>query len=228
MEQLKHSEEQIIKLGKKLIKELDLVYSVNTMARWMSHYLAELIHNAESAVNIEEKKILQKECCDIILKIWREKDVLPIRKPLDDLSPLVEILQVLTEEKEIRILPRWVEYRSLPRKNQWASFVDVVKNNTEKVFDQVMQMHIHKDLLAKDKEWMQNNMEFLSSDQINFIKYIDLLAGYDFKKGLINLNDFQLSDDNEERMTFIFNNLEQLLNEQKNELIKIKESYFSK
>ena len=48
MEQSKHSEDEIIKLGKKLVKELDLEYSVNTLARWMSHYLAELLHNIDN------------------------------------------------------------------------------------------------------------------------------------------------------------------------------------
>ena len=128
MEQLKPSEEAIIKLGKKLVKELDLEYSVNTLARWMAHYLAELIEKIEKAEPNEDKKILQQECCDVILKIWSQKENLPIKKPLDDLRPIIEILEVLKEKKETSILPRWIEYRKLPRDNQWASFVDLVKN----------------------------------------------------------------------------------------------------
>mgnify|MGYP006402100443 FL=1 len=110
MEQSKHSEEEIIKLGEKIVKELDLEYSVNTLARWMSHYIAELIQNIEDADSESEKKVLKKECCDLILHIWSQKNILPIRKPLDALKPLVEILEVLNEKKKINVVPRWLEY----------------------------------------------------------------------------------------------------------------------
>jgi hypothetical protein len=104
MEQLTHSGEEIIKLGKKLIKELDLEYSSNILARWMSHYLAELIQYIDNAESEEKRKLLQKECCDIILKIWSNKENLPIRKPLDDLKPIIEVLQVLKEKKRSKYI----------------------------------------------------------------------------------------------------------------------------
>lgn len=65
MEQSKHSEEEILKLGRKLIKELELVYTVNTLARWLSHYLAELMVNIDNCESEEEKTELQKECCNV-------------------------------------------------------------------------------------------------------------------------------------------------------------------
>ena len=151
MAQLKHSEEEIIKLGEKLVRELDLEYSTNTLARWMSHYLAELMGNIDNIKSEEEKTILQQECCDIILKVWSQKENLPITKPLDNLKPIIEILEVLKEQKEVSILPRWLEYNSLPRNNEWASLVDLVKNNSEQIFSKVVQMNLHKDIFVTDK-----------------------------------------------------------------------------
>ena len=225
MEQLKHSEEEIIKLGKKLVKELDLEYSVNTLARWMSHYLAELIHNIDKADSIEEKKILQRECCDIILKVWSHKENLPIKKPLEDLKPVIEILQVLKEEKEDSVLPRWLgKYSKLPFDNPWAAFADLVKNNSEEIFNKVIQMNLHKDILSKDEEWMRDNKEFLTEDEIHFLELIDVFT-YS-KTGSVDLNNFKLSDDNNKRVEYMFNEFEKLLNEQKEELFKIKNLYF--
>lgn len=60
MGQLKHSEEEIIKLAKKLVKELNLEYSTITLARWMSHYIAELIQNIDTSESKEEKKYCNK------------------------------------------------------------------------------------------------------------------------------------------------------------------------
>ena len=227
MEQSKHSEDEIIKLGKKLVKELDLQSSVNTLARWMSHYLAELIHNIDVAESAEEKKILKRECCDEILKLWSQKENLPISKPLDDLRPVIEILQVLKEKKQDSILPRWLGRQTkLPRDNQWASFVDLVKNNSEEIFNKVVQMNLHKDILNKDEEWMKENKTFLSDQQIKFLEIIDVLHKYEIRNGgLVDLNNFELSNNNAEKINFMFDELEKLLDDQKEELMKVKKSY---
>lgn len=225
MAQLKHSEEEIIKLGEKLIKELDLEYSTNTLARWMSHYLAELIQNIDNVESKEEKKVLQKECCDIILKIWSQKENLPITKPLDNLKPVIEILQVLNQKEESSVLPHWFGRNwKLPHKNQWASFVDLVKNNSEEVFDKVVQMNLHEDLLSKDKEWLKENKKFLSKNEVDFLELIDIMSNK-LPTGVVDLNSFELSDDNTQRIEFIFNELENLIDEQRKGLLKIKKNY---
>ena len=40
----------------------------------------------------EEKKLLQQECCDLILKLWSQKENLPIKKHLEDLKPVIEVI----------------------------------------------------------------------------------------------------------------------------------------
>jgi hypothetical protein len=229
MEQSKHSEEQIIKLGKKLIKELDLQYSVNTLARWMSHYIAELIHNIDTAKSKEEKKLMQQECCDEILKIWSQKENLPITKPLDDLKPVIEILQVFKENNEDNVLPRWIgRHNKFPRENQWAHLVDLIKNNSEETYNRIIQMNLHKDILCKDKEWMKENKAFLTDDQIHFLELIDIFTDNNFNSGSIDLNYSELSDDNAKRIEYMFDKVEKLIDEQKKELLKIKETYIKK
>lgn len=226
MEQSKRSEDEILKLGKKLVKELDLEYSVNTLARWMSHYLAELMQNIDNAKTNEEKKQLQKECCDIILKLWSQKENLPIRKPLDDLKPVIEILEVLQKEKEESILPRWLgKYNRLSKENKWASFADMVKNNSEEIFNKVIQINLHKDILSKDEEWMKENKEFLTKDQIQFLELIDVFTDFKSNSGSIDLNSIEISNDNKKRIDYMFDEFERLLDEQKQELLKIKMSY---
>lgn len=224
MEQSKRSEDEILKLGKKLVKELDLEYSVNTLARWMSHYLAELMHNIDNAKTNEEKKRLQKECCDIILKLWSQKENLPIRKPLDNLKPVIEILEVLQKEKEESILPRWLgKYNRLSKENKWASFADMVKNNSEEILNIVIQININKDLLSKNKEWMRDNKEFFNKDQIYFLTLLDVFTDLNYESGSIDLNNIELSNDNIKRVEFLINKMENLIDEQKNELLKLKQ-----
>lgn len=45
MEKLKHSEDAILKLGKKIIKELQLEHTGNTLVRWMIHYIGNAGHS---------------------------------------------------------------------------------------------------------------------------------------------------------------------------------------
>ncbi|ASE61575.1 Uncharacterised protein [Chryseobacterium gleum] len=228
MEQSKHSEESIIKLGEKLIKELNLEYSSNTLARWMSHYIAELISGINAAESESEKKQLMTECCDVILKLWSNRDDLPIKQPLEDLKPVLEILKILQEDKEPIIIPRWLEYNAMPRDNEWTQFVDLVKNNSEKIFSKVVQINLHKDILLKDQEWMKENKEFLTREQISFLEMLEVFSDFDKNMGVVDLNNFKMSDDNISRVDHMFKDLEDLLEEQKNELARIKENFYKK
>lgn len=225
MEQLKPSEEKIIALGKKLIKELNLVNSTDTISRWMANYLAELIENINCTNNKEDNLILKKECCDLIIKIWERRDILPIEKPFDDLKSIAEIVEVLKEEKDVRVLPRWIEYNPLPRESEWAAFVDLVKNNSEKIFDRVFQINLHKSILLKDQEWMIENKEFLSKDEVYFLEQIQILKDLNNRTGVIDLNDFGLKNNNKEKVSLVFKDLEKLIDEQKKSLAKIKKEY---
>lgn len=224
MAQSKQSEEKIILLGKHLIEELKLEYTVNTFARWMVHYLAELIQQVEECNSLEEKRLLQKECCDIILKIWSKRDDLPIKRLMDDYTPIIEIMTAL-QNKKVSILPQWVEYRHLPRNNHWATFVDLVKNNSEKIFMSVISTNINKRLLTKSKVWLQKNKELLNSEEEDFLRYLETLSWSNKKTGVQDFNNYEPKYENltlEERYKLIFEEMEQLLDEQKNELEKLK------
>lgn len=228
MEQLEHSEEEIIKLGKKIVKQLDLEYSTDTLARWMSHYLAELIVNVDKAICDIEKKQLQKECCDVILKLWSQKENLPIKKPLQNLNPVIEILQVLNEEKEDGIFPSWMEYRASSLDSEWSHFVDLVKNNSEKLFNKVIQMNIYEYLLNKDEEWMKEHKQFLKSDELEFLEIVDSIARFKNDIAIIKIAGEELHDDNKLRIEQIFDDLENLIDEQKNYLLKLRNKYYLK
>ena len=225
MEQLKYSEESVIKLGEKLVKELNLEDSNNTLARWMAHYIAGLIEKINLATSEENRKHLQQECCDLILKLWSKKEDLPIVKPLDNLKPLIEILEVLKEEKEVSISPRWLEYHSMPRNNEWASFVETVKNNSEITFNKVAQMNMHKDILLKDKEWMKENKEFLTQEEKDFLSVADVMSKFYKSLGVVDLNNFDISDDNQKRVNEMFDDLEKLIDDQKESLQKVRNKF---
>lgn len=93
-----HRCEATIELGKQLTKELGLDQSVDTLGRWMAHYIAELIDNAEKASS-EERPEKMQACCEAILKLWAHRQNLPDgRRPFQDLESMLRTLASLDPE----------------------------------------------------------------------------------------------------------------------------------
>lgn len=94
MEQSKQSK-RTIELGKKIVHELELEQSCDTLGRWMAHHLAELIDLAEHCPAPEQPDRQQK-CRAAILEIWEHINSLPTAsRPFRDLEPIVETIRAL-------------------------------------------------------------------------------------------------------------------------------------
>jgi len=97
---MENSETQVINLGKLLVKELGLEYSVDTLGRWMAHYIAEKIVSAENCVSKAEKVSLNKDTFETILKLWEHRWSLSSRMwPLEDFKPILEVLKRLDPDR---------------------------------------------------------------------------------------------------------------------------------
>jgi hypothetical protein len=90
----------ILTLGRKLVDELGLEPSVDTLGRWMAHYIAELIQDAEKA-NAEDRPGKMQACCDAILNLWEHRHKLPNgKRPFEKLEPLLRALESLDPEDD--------------------------------------------------------------------------------------------------------------------------------
>jgi hypothetical protein len=88
----------IIALGKQLVEELELGNSVDTLGRWMAHYIAELITKVEAA-RPEERDELSSRCAAAILDLWRHRSVLPTgKRPFEEIEPILRAVQSLDPE----------------------------------------------------------------------------------------------------------------------------------
>ena len=85
----------MLDLGCALVKELDLDPGVDTLSRWMAHYIAELIDEAETA-KAEDRPAKLAKCADAILKLWDHRHQLPGgKRPFEDLEPIMRALESL-------------------------------------------------------------------------------------------------------------------------------------
>ncbi len=92
--------ENILALGRKLVEELGLETSVDTLGRWMAHYIAELMTKAENATGAEKSEA-KKTCFEAILTLWKHRAVLPSgKRPFEDLEPIVRTIESLDPEND--------------------------------------------------------------------------------------------------------------------------------
>jgi hypothetical protein len=78
-----------------LVQELKLGDSVDTLGRWMAHYVAELIHEAERS-DVETRDIKREACFKAILELWRHRHELPNgKRPFEPFEPVFRALQTL-------------------------------------------------------------------------------------------------------------------------------------
>jgi len=82
-------------LGRALVEELGLDPGVDTLSRWMAHYIAELIKDAETA-KVEERSAKFAKCANAILGLWERRHQLPDgKRPFEDLEPILRALESL-------------------------------------------------------------------------------------------------------------------------------------
>ena len=92
-------QEQVISLGKALVQELGLEPSVDTLSRWMAHYVAEQIEVAEKAKGSAKARAEQR-CFDTVLKLWERHSSWPLgRRPFENFEPIFRALDKLDPEK---------------------------------------------------------------------------------------------------------------------------------
>jgi hypothetical protein len=87
--------EALLKLGKKIVDEFGLDQSVDTLGRWMAHYIAELIHDVETA-DAKGKPAKSARCSAAILDLWRHRNNFRNdKRPFEDFEPVLRTLESL-------------------------------------------------------------------------------------------------------------------------------------
>ena len=83
---------KLLELGTKIVQDLGLDYSVDTLSRWMSHHLAEKMIQLESLEGDEKDKV-EKEVVELIETLWANKHNWPSGvTPLNQYNELQNIL----------------------------------------------------------------------------------------------------------------------------------------
>ena len=87
--------DEVLALGRKIVKELKQEHFFDTLGRWIAHYVAELIVAAENASVIDQQNAKRK-CFESILELWSHHSNLPNGlRPFEELEPILRALAYL-------------------------------------------------------------------------------------------------------------------------------------
>jgi len=225
MEQSAHSKE-ILKLGEKIVKELNLYEGVDTLSKWMCHYIAELMHKAKTSESEEEKAAAERECCELILKIWNKREVKSPTSNLYPLSGMEEIIEILKNLKEsgdflFRNLLISTDLQ-IDSTNKWSKLVEQAIYTAKNTTNLALLVAIAEQELNSKINWTKDYVNLLSENEKLIIELLDfsfenrtVVFTGDDKRTLIDLTPA-------ERNNLIFQQLENLIEQQKEVIENIK------
>ena len=167
----KHSE-QVISLGKRLVQELGLEPDVDTLGRWMAHYIAELITAAETTIDPAERLRAQEKCCGAILKLWEHRSALPRNlRPLSNLENVLKAIEDLrsNEQPLSRLSPEAMETIGGP----WMGFVKKLENTAVRMCRIAVLTAAAESMTGKEKIWSKQHGHMLSKEEKKIIAALD-------------------------------------------------------
>lgn len=101
-------------LGHHLATELGFSDSCDTLGKWMSHHLAEMMDRVEREENAEKKEKYQQQTVELILKIWEHRSSLNGHAyPLARFKGIIDSLSILSPEANVWERNRLGRYESL-------------------------------------------------------------------------------------------------------------------
>lgn len=148
----------VLDLGRALVKELGLDPGVDTLSRWMAHYIAELIKEAETA-KVEERPAKLAKCADAILKLWERRHQLPNgKRPFEDLEPILRALESLDPADDT---PRYFRPQRMAAKrtkqnaetSKWLELADGL-DYSAKILIRYCLTQAAQNALDRSKDWV--------------------------------------------------------------------------
>lgn len=147
----------ILQLGKKIVDELGLDQSNDTLGRWMAHHIAELIHSAESA-GTEDRSEKLSRCASAISHLWRHRSELPNgRRPFEELEPILRTLEGLdpndSTPRYFRAARTAATGEQDSETKQWLDLADDL-DDSAKILTRYCLARAAQNALDRSKEWV--------------------------------------------------------------------------
>lgn len=147
----------VLDLGRKLVGELGLDDTVDTLGRWMAHYIAELMSDAENAPPAD-KAAKQERCMSAILDLWHHRAQLPNgKRPFEEVEPILHALESLDPcdetPRHFRQPRMMAQANPDPSAQKWLEIADGVDSTAKELIRHCL-ARAAQTAEDKTKEWV--------------------------------------------------------------------------
>ncbi|MCK1505679.1 AVAST type 3 anti-phage proein Avs3b [Bradyrhizobium sp. 18] len=146
--------EKLIDLGNRIIRELSIDSDI--LGRWMAHYLAELITEAETA-NSDERPAKMEKCHEVILNLWKHRYELPNgKRPFESMEPILRALESLDPENTFHRYFGTARHAVGPENEEARSWIEVADSldSTARILVRYCLSQAALSAKEKTKEWL--------------------------------------------------------------------------
>lgn len=161
-----------IALGQRILEELKLDREMDTLGRWLAHYLAEKMECAASSLEGAAGDAARRECVDLILRLWERRRAWPLSAPLKDVADQLDTL----------LAPRPRFFHAMSKAS--SPLLDLLHGLEELHHKETricLEAWIAGLNLSKDREFLHNHSEHLDDDELRitqrFVEIQDFMLG---------------------------------------------------
>lgn len=165
-------QQKVIVLGKALVHELGLEPEVDTLSRWLAHYIAEQLTYLENAKE-DEKKLAQDRCFETILKVWQHRSLYPNNhRPFQNFEDIFKTLTALNQKSRYSY---YGFYDSKPKSDdaernkdlkQWTDIAIGIDNAARNLIKFALRQAVEKALDDKTKSWLDKAINLMPNDDL--------------------------------------------------------------
>lgn len=193
--------DEVIKLGKKIIKENE-IKEYDMLNQWMINYIAEKMYEYENEENISMKDIVGAKCREAILSFWSSRGNNSMLNPFTDYTEIYRGVENLAVSSESTFLDGIFNRIDMDNEDL-AQDIKIIKRCTNKLIKNILYDYINE---IKDEyllEWIGVTKEIEGNEDakiLDDILHFDILNTYN---EIIDRELFEL-----QRIVNLYKNLE--------------------
>lgn len=151
-------------MGQRIVRELGITNDVDTLGRWISHRVAELIERAEQATTDADRELARRECADLIIRLWEHRSERSYARPLAHIRGFLEKFTLERSSYQSR--------SAQAKEHTWLDVLPHIEQLAER------ERLIYRDAaiagvsIEQEREWLEEHKDDLSDDEQQVTKII--------------------------------------------------------
>ena len=169
-------QEKVIILGKALIDELELEPGVDTLSRWLAHYIAEQLTCLDSAKG-EEKAQVQHRCFETILTLWQHRSSFRNNhRPFENFEAIFKTLDALNPENPHSFYRFWNQNDEADNAlsdedaKQWLNMAIGIDQAARVWINFALNQAVERALDEKTKDWLDKAISLMPDNDLVVIR----------------------------------------------------------